>query len=115
MRSQLWHIVFCIPIYYFDKRYYFDLYLFGAFLLPNPKQNRKILKRTDINHKYFTIKYILRAYCNQQIKIYCSLIYSKMSKKEKARIESQGRKERYKELLDQGGSIGKIWNNNGLF
>lgn len=30
-----------------------------------------------------------------------------MSKKEKARIDSQGRKERYKELLDQGGTIGK--------
>lgn len=30
-----------------------------------------------------------------------------MSRKDKARVDSQGRKERYKELLDQGGSIGK--------
>lgn len=37
-------------------------------------------------------------------------IVNKMSRKDKARIDSQGRKERYKELLDQGGTIGNLRN-----
>lgn len=31
-----------------------------------------------------------------------------MSRKDKSRVDSQGRKERYKELLDKGGAIGSI-------